>query len=156
MSLLFATSAAQAESGSSAPSAPSATATLEQCTTAVNQVNRSATFSGAMVASVDTQRMAMRIEVQERTPETRFHTVDAPGLGVWRSSNSGVGVYKYLKQVTNMSAPAVYRGLVSFRWLDDRGHVIKHIELHTHGCDQPAQATAPVLLTPAGTSSSLE
>jgi hypothetical protein len=114
-------------------------ATLEQCVTSVVQAERSATFTGEMKAIAGTARMAMRIDVQQRLPgEALFHTVSAPGLGVWRSSDPKVKVYKYLKQVTNLSARAVYRGLVRFRWLNARGHVIKHAERFTPKCAQPA------------------
>ena len=69
-------------------------------------------FSAEMTAVPGTMRMAMRIDLEERAPdEVEFHTVTAPGLGVWRSSDPKVKVYKYLKQVTNLSAPAFYRGL---------------------------------------------
>ena len=37
----------------------------------------------------------------------------------------GVKVYKYLKQVTNLAAPAFYRGVVRFRWLNAKGKLIK-------------------------------
>ena len=76
--------------------------------------------------------MAMRIDVLERLPdELVFHTVTAPGLGVWHSSAPGVKVYKSLKQVTNLSAPAVYRGAVRFRWLNAKGRLLKSAELRT-------------------------
>ena len=75
---------------------PAATATLEQCVTSVVQVERSATFAGEMTAVPGTVRMAMRIEVQERMPtEAAFHTITAPGLGVWRASKVKVKAYKY-------------------------------------------------------------
>jgi len=114
-------------------------AKLEQCVTSVVQAERSATFAGEMTAIANTAHMAMRVDVQERLPgEALFHTLSAPGLGVWRSSDPKVKVYKYLKQVTNLSAPAVYRGLVRFRWLNAKGHVIKHAERLTARCAQPA------------------
>ena len=80
-----------------------AAATVEQCVTTGEQTDRSATFSGEMTAIAGTARMAMRIEVQERLPgEELFHTVSAPGLGVWRGSAPGVKIYQYVKQVTNL------------------------------------------------------
>ncbi len=98
-----------------------ASAVLEQCVTAVTQAERSATFSGAMTAIAGSAHMAMRIDVQEQTPrEALFHTITAPGLGVWRSADPGVKTYRYLKQVTNLSAPASYRAAVRFRWLNAR------------------------------------
>jgi hypothetical protein len=114
-------------------------AKLEQCVTSVVQAERSATFAGEMTAIANTAHMAMRVDVQERLPgEALFHTLSAPGLGVWRSSDPKVKAYKYLKQVTNLSAPALYRGLVRFRWLNAKGHVIKRAERLTARCAQPA------------------
>jgi hypothetical protein len=130
-------------------------AKLEQCVTSVVQAERSATFAGEMTAIADTAHMAMRVDVQQRLPgEALFHTLSAPGLGVWRSSDSKVKVYKYLKQVTNLSAPAVYRGLVRFRWLNAKGHVIKHSERLTPRCAQPAAPRTEVPPSPEGSSSS--
>jgi hypothetical protein len=114
-------------------------ATLEQCQTALAQSERSATFAGEMTGIPGTGRMQMRVDVEERLPdEARFHTVHAPGLGVWRSSASAVKSYKYLKQVTNLSAPAYYRAAVRFRWLNADGRLIKVLERHTPACYQPA------------------
>ena len=131
-----------ASSGSqvTSPAGPgSVSATLEECVTAVAQSERAATFSGEMTAIAGTVRMSMRIDVEERVPgETSFHAVTAPGLGVWRSADPKVKVYKYLKQVTNLSSPASYRGFVQFRWIGDKGHVIKRGERMTTRCLQPA------------------
>ena len=125
-----------------------AAATVEQCVTTGEQTDRSATFSGEMTAIGATARMAMRIEVQERLPgEELFHTVSAPGLGVWRGSAGGVKIYQYVKQVTNLSSPAVYRALIRFHWIDDKGHVIRRAERHTSACAQPAAAPAPEPIT---------
>jgi hypothetical protein len=125
---------------------PSVSATLEQCVTAVSQPERSATFAGEMTAIAGSTHMEMRIDVLERLPgEALFHTVSAPGLGVWRGSAPGVKVYKYLKQFTNLSAPAFYRAAVRFRWLNARGRLMKAEELRTSHCQQPAP---PPTVTP--------
>jgi hypothetical protein len=125
--------------------------TLEQCVTSTVQAERSATFTAQMVATSATQKMAMRIELQQRLrDEADFHTVLAPGFGVWRGSEAGVKIYKYVKQVTNLAAPAAYRVVVRFRWMGERGHVLKRAELRTPRCLQPLlpaqvkQAPAPV------------
>jgi len=131
-----------------------AAATVEQCVTTGEQTDRSATFSGEMTAVTSTERMAMRIEVQERLPgEELFRTVAAPGLGVWRGSAPGVKIYQYVRQVTNLSFPADYRALVRFHWLNDKGYVIRRAERHTLQCVQPAPVPAPtpvVPITPGG------
>ncbi|HYM44696.1 MAG TPA: hypothetical protein VES65_00855 [Solirubrobacteraceae bacterium] len=122
----------------------SASASLVQCVTAAVPTERSATFSGEMTAVAGAARMSMRIEVLERMQgAASFHTVLAPGLGVWRTADPGVKVYKYLKQVTNLAAPAAYRAVVAFRWQGSRGHVIKRAERVTRLCRQPAPAIAP-------------
>ena len=90
-----------------------------------------------MTAVPGTAKMEMRIDVLERQPsETAFHAVTAAGLGVWRTAAPGVKTYKYLKQVTNLAAPAYYRGAVRFRWLNSRGKLIKSAELRTARCLQ--------------------
>jgi hypothetical protein len=124
-------------------------ATLEQCQTAIVQTERSATFAGEMTSIVGTERMQMRIDVQELMPdETRFHTIHAPGLGVWRGSSPEVKAYKYLRQVTNLSAPAFYRAAVSFRWLNADGRLIKAEERHTPACYQSAPPSEPTAEAP--------
>jgi len=61
-----------------------------------SQAERSATFSGEMTAIPGSARMTMRIDVQERMPgEALFHTLSAPGLGVWRGSDPKVKSYRY-------------------------------------------------------------
>jgi hypothetical protein len=123
--------------------------TLEQCATSTVQAERSATFTAQMTATGATQRMGMRIELQQRMRgEPDFHTVMAPGFGVWHPSEPGVKIYRYVKQVTNLTAPAAYRAVVRFRWLGGKGHVLKHAELHTPRCLEPA-LSGQVTQTPA-------
>ncbi len=113
-------------------------AAVEQCATSTVRAERSATFTAQMTATTATQRMGMRFELQQRLRgESEFHTVLAPGLGVWHSSEAGVQIYKYVKQVTNLDAPAAYRAVVRFRWLGDKGRLLKRTELHTSRCVQP-------------------
>ena len=88
-------------------------------------------------------RMQMRIDVLERIPgESRFHAVTGLGVGSWLSSATGVKTYRYLRQVTNLTAPALYRGAVHFRWLNSRGHVMRSGELLTPVCQQPVEPAA--------------
>ena len=113
-------------------------ATLEQCLTSTEQAERSATFAGEMTSIPGSSKMEMRIDVLERTPrETAFHMVSAPGLGVWRTAAPGVKSYRYLKEVTNLAAPAFYRAWVHFRWFNAKGRLIRTAELRTPRCQQP-------------------
>ena len=122
---------------SSGTAKPPASATLEGCVTAAEQAERSATFAGEMSAVPGSAKMEMRIDVLERLPaETEFHLVTAPGLGVWRWAAPGVKTYRYLKEVTNLSAPAFYRGSVRFRWLNAKGKLVKALQMRTPRCSQ--------------------
>jgi hypothetical protein len=122
---------------------PSASALLEQCVTVGEQAERSATFSGEMTSMTGVTRMEMRIDLQERLPgETAFHLVVAPGLGVWRGSAPGVMIYKYVKQVTDLSFPALYRAVVRFHWLNAKGRVVRRTAVLTPTCSQPAPPAA--------------
>lgn len=143
VSALAAPAAAQAgtapATGPAGGPKPPASTTLEQCLTQGPQAERSATFVGEMSAIPGSVRLEMRIEVLERLPnEVGFHTVTAPGLGVWRASAAGVRIYRYLKQVTDLSGPAVYRASVRFRWVNAKSRTIRSLELLTPRCDQPA------------------
>jgi hypothetical protein len=128
-----------AQSGTSSAK-PIATATLTQCATAtIPQTERSATFAGEMTAIAGTARMQMRVELQERIPgELQYRTVADPALGVWRGSAPGVKVFTHIEQVSNLSAPAVYRGVLHFRWINAKAHTIKVEQLSTAVCEQPA------------------
>jgi hypothetical protein len=129
------------------PTVGTVSATLEACVTSVVQAERSATFSGEMTAIAGTAKMSMRIDLEERTPEeAEYRPVVASGLGVWRPADPRVKVYKYVKQVSNLTSPASYRALVRFRWFSASGHVIKRSERLTTRCLQPptpSEATAP-------------
>jgi hypothetical protein len=122
------------------PDAPDSVS-LEQCVSSPEQEERAATFAGEMTALPGTTRMEMRVDLLERgTEEESYRRVTAPGLSVWRSSLPGVKSFRYLKQVTNLTAPASYRGLVSFRWLNSHGRLISTAELRTRPCEQTVVA----------------
>jgi hypothetical protein len=136
--------------GPAVPTPGSPSATLEQCVTSSTQAERSATFLGEMTATAGTGRMSMRIELQERLPrEAAFRNVAAAGLGVWRAAAPGVKVYRYIKQVTDLSAPAVYRAAIRFRWLNAKGKLVRSFERRTPVCVQPATVTS-LATPPAG------
>ncbi len=140
--------------GSSSAAKPSVSVDLEQCLTTGVQSERSATFGGEMATIPGAARMLMRVDVLERAPgELHYHAVSAPGLGVWRSSAPGVKVYKYLKQVTDLPAPAFYRGAVRFRWLNAHGRQMAATELRTPRCEQPPLPESPS--TPVGSSAAI-
>jgi hypothetical protein len=134
------TSAARpATTATTAAQPPTAAATLSECVDAAGQTERYATFAAEMTALPSSVRMEIRIEVQERLPgEAGFHAISAPGLGSWRLSDPSVHGYRYLRQVTDLAAPAVYRASVHFRWLSAHGFVLRRAERLTPRCAEPA------------------
>jgi hypothetical protein len=122
---------------------PSLSATVETCVTAATQANRSVTFTGQMETIPGAHRMAMQIVVQEHDPgEAGFHTLAAAGSGTWQRSEVGLKIYKYERQVTDLPAPAGYRAIVLYRWLNERGHTIRRDERRTPICRQPAEGSS--------------
>jgi hypothetical protein len=131
--------------GGSTTVKPIVSATLEGCVTASDPEERGATFAGEMATIPGSAKMEMRIDVLERMPrELVFHSLVAPGLGVWRISAPGVKTYKYLKEITNLAAPASYRAVVRFRWVNAKGHTIKSLEARTPRCTQTAPPSESV------------
>jgi hypothetical protein len=131
---------------------PDATATLEQCLSALVQSERSATFVGEMISIPGSARMEISIGLLERVPgEGGYRSVSAPGLGGWRGSAAGVKTYTYIKQVTDLAAPAFYRGAVRFRWLNAKGRVIKAEEMRTPRCEQPPMSSTTPSTPATGT-----
>lgn len=112
-------------------------ASIERCVSAEATSESYVTFVGQMTSVKGSAQMAIRIDVEQRAQgETSFHRVTANGLGAWRLSDPGVKVFSYVKQVTNLAAPAAYRGLVRFHWLDAEGDVIKRARMRTPVCRQ--------------------
>jgi hypothetical protein len=112
-------------------------AALQTCHTGSAPLDRYALFTAQVGAVPDTDRMQVRFDLQQKLPGGDFRRVVAPGLGVWRSSIPGVDIFRYRKQVANLQAPASYRALVRFRWLDDSGAVIQSATRKTKTCKQP-------------------
>jgi hypothetical protein len=66
-----------------------------------------------------------------------WRRVVADGLDEWQTSEPGVSRYSYSKTVRNLSAPATYRTIVRFRWLDAGGEVIERSRVTSRSCRQP-------------------
>jgi hypothetical protein len=145
-----------AGTGTTSPTpTPALSAGVEQCVTTGPQAGRSVTFTGQMETVAGAHKMAIEIEVQERTPEEEgFHTLTTAGLGSWQRSEAGVKIYKVRQAVTDLPAPAVFRAIVRYRWLNEKGQVIRRDERHTPICKQPGErAKAGTAPTKTGTGS---
>ena len=124
-----------------APAASAATAPkvrLVACQSALEQSDRYAVFEGRMRSVAGDARMQMRFTLEVRDEETRrWHAVATPGFGRWVSSDPGVSRYVYTKRVENLVAPAGYRAVVRFRWLDADGHRLASQRAVSPVCSQP-------------------
>src|ERR1700704_1330090 len=66
-----------------------------------------------------------------------FRRAAAPGLGVWKRADAGVGRLKFKQKVEALTAPATYRAVVSFRWINANGRVFARAQHVTPICQQP-------------------
>jgi hypothetical protein len=136
---LLSVASGQSQSGGATSTSSSlASATLEQCLVAADSTARSATFNGQMSAVPGTRLMAMHILLEEQAAgEAAFHPLSAGGSGGWRRSEAGVKIYKYVRQFTDLPAPGAFRAVVEFRWLGEKGRVVKRAVRRTPVCAQP-------------------
>jgi hypothetical protein len=141
--------------GGGASGIPFTSAIVEQCVTAPTQADRSVTFTGQMETVAGTHRMAMEIVVQEHLPsDAGFHVLLAAGPAAWQRSEVGVKIYKYVRQVTDLPAPAGFRAVVMYRWLNEKGRVLRSDERRTPICRQSAEHPKPEAGTTTGTTPS--
>jgi hypothetical protein len=111
---------------------------LVSCDTGLAAADRGVVYEGRMRRISGTRRMQMRFALQWRQPGAkRWSAVQGPGLGSWVSSDRGVKSYTFTKRIENLAAPASYRVLVRFRWLDSRGHAIDSDQVISRSCQQP-------------------
>jgi hypothetical protein len=136
-----ATAGATGTTGTGTTPAPTLSAGVEQCVTAPTQAGRSVTFTGQMETVAGAHRMAIEIVVQEHSLEEEgFHTLTTAGLGSWQRSEAGVKIYKVRQAVTDLPAPAIFRAIVRYRWMNEKGQIIRHDERRTPLCRQPAHS----------------
>lgn len=137
LTLILAVAAALAAAPATAAESTARVALLS-CSNGLDAGQRTAVYEGRMRRLSGTRKMQMRFLLQWREPDAkRWSTVKAPGLGTWVSSNPGVKSYTFTKRIENLSAPASYRVVVRFRWLDARGHTIDSDQVVARACRQP-------------------
>jgi CARDB len=110
---------------------------VTDCRSALDPVERVAAFEGRMKVKHHARRMQMRFTLQARSADTpRWHRLPAAGFGKWLTSNAGIGRYVYTKRVIELEAPASYRTVVKFRWLDAGGHRVASAKSTSASCRQ--------------------
>jgi CARDB len=141
--LAIALGAPLARGASAAPAAP-AGARLIACRPSPAIDQRTAVVGTSMRPIPGGRRLAVRIDLWERTPGQRWTLrADVPGLGAWTTpSDAGVGsragdVFKYRQAVGRLEVPAAYRFHATFHWLDADGAVVREASRTTAPCRQP-------------------
>ena len=120
---------------------------LLECETGGDQADRFAVFEGEMKLLAGAARMQMRVTLQARTSDREaWDKVAAPGFGSWIAATPGVRRFVYTKRVENLVAPAQYRVVARYRWLNAAGATLARDERRTQVCRQPDQRAN---LTPA-------
>jgi hypothetical protein len=118
--------------------ADAASVKLRECVPALAPDQRSATFEARMRHEPDSHRMQVRFTLQvSEGALPGWRHVAAAGLDEWLTSGADVGRYVYSKTVRNLSAPASYRAVVRFRWLDEHGRVLARSRATSRACQQP-------------------
>jgi hypothetical protein len=112
---------------------------LADCVQTAVAGGRSATFEARARATAGSERMQVRFTLQARADAEGggWRRVAHPALDEWLGSAPGVRKYSFTRTVRNLSAPAAYRAVVRFRWLDEEGDVLKSARAVSPVCRQP-------------------
>ncbi len=114
---------------------PLASAKVLRCSTGLTADARLALFRAAARRVRGTERMWIRLKLQERRGR-RYRTVAAPDMGVWRKSRPGVARFVIRQRVLGLAEGATYRVVVHFRWYAEDGTVLKRARRLSPGCRQ--------------------
>lgn len=117
--------------------APPLTAAVAGCETGPEPADRHAEFSASMPRQ-GAAIMGMRFVLYEKLPGGRFERVSLPNWEEWeRTGKAKVPGFVFTKRVEELAAPAVFKAVVTFRWYDDEGAVLRSTKRKTGVCRQP-------------------
>jgi hypothetical protein len=127
--------ATAAVGSSAAATAPLTSATVTACVSGATPALRSANFRAEIQAVPGARTLAVSFSLFQRTTLAGgWVAVSAPGFNVWQHSTAGIGSFTANENVVDLPAPAAFRALVHFRWLDRRHHVVRRDERVTPNC----------------------
>jgi hypothetical protein len=109
---------------------------VTECQVGKTPETRLATFEGRMREVKGTYRMAMRFELVAETPAAASQIVDAPALSPWRRSRAGVSEFTYAQTIRGLAPGVTYRSVVSYRWYDAKGRIIRRADRRSGTCVQ--------------------
>ena len=116
--------------------APVTSAKVVQCSRGQTADQRQATFRAGMAKLGGTSRMSVRFTLEESVAGGRYAAVSAPGLGVWRTSRTGVRAFAYRQRVKALAEGSAYRVKVQYRWHRRDGSVLKTAQRRSKSCRQ--------------------
>lgn len=117
--------------------APPLAASVAACRTGPGPAERYAEFTASMPRE-DAAIMGMRFVLYERLPGGRFERVSLPNWEEWeRAGQAKVPGFVFTKRVEALAAPASFKAVVTFRWYDDEGSVLRTMRRTTGVCRQP-------------------
>jgi hypothetical protein len=128
--------AAAVASGASATTVatPLTSASVTTCVSGTTAAERSASFRGQIQTLPGARTLSISFSLYQRTATGGWTPVSAPGFDVWQSSTPGIGSFTANENVIDLPAPAAFRAVVHYRWLDRRHHVIRRDERVTPNC----------------------
>lgn len=119
---------------------PQLAAKLVACETGPEAADRFAVFTGSMPTDTGVAAMAMRFVLFERLPGSGFVRVSLPNWGVWaKTTKRNAPGFIFTKRVEQLASPAAFRAVVSFRWYDAKGKLLRAARRTSETCIQPDQ-----------------
>ena len=112
------------------------------CIQASDPFSRGVAITAVMRPQTGTERMELKFNLLEMPQGQHTYTqVTGGDLGRWITAPSTLGqrggdVWNRQKQVWNLSAPAVYRFRVGFRWMGAGGRSLGREFLWSGACDE--------------------
>jgi hypothetical protein len=132
---LIAAAAVASAASATTPGTPLTSASVTACVSGATAAARSASFSAEIETVPGARTLAVSFSLYQRSGATVVWTpVSAPGFDVWQSSKAGIGSFTANENVIDLPAPAAFRAVVHFRWLDRRHHVLRRDERITPNC----------------------
>ena len=137
LTLTTAALAALLAGGSAHAQVPPLAASVSACETGPDPADRFAEFSASMPRE-GAAIMGMRFVLYEKLPGGRFVRVSLPNWEEWeRTGKAKVPGFVFTKRVEELATPASFKAIVTFRWYDDEGGVLRTTRRTTEVCKQP-------------------
>jgi hypothetical protein len=144
VALAAVTSLGVASASGSTSTAPRAALGDFVCTRALDPGQRLVSVTAVMRHVTNTRRLELRFVLLSKSAGSPFTVVEGSGLGTWVSPTDPVSlgtrpgdVWRLNHPVADLPAPATYQFIVTFKWIGDKGRVLKTEQRVSRTCYQP-------------------